>query len=428
MKKIYFVLLGLFLSFNLAIAKQGGVLTCNPDPIDPSLPVTVSYDGTGTNFANWEPKCHIHAWVVSKSDPSKSIANMDWANCKGDADYAALDSKVKMTKTAIGKYEITLTIKDFFGLTDDQVADAGKLGIIVRAQYGGDDNQTSDMFLAIGEPIIPVDRFGINWGVDQQEGWQSAEFVQSQENENIYTVEVEVPEDFADISFWVGKNKNGVGNPEWNEGISATALLSAIEGVKAGMNVFAIDKTSTEKNWDIKLQQVNEPEPMELTYTVKVPAGTKACYFIGDATDSWAEFWEMYPNQDGSTYSVTIQGAKKSDKYKYSSGPDFAYIEKTANGDEVADRVYSANDNVAAWAAIYDPAAVGMKNEVGDALCKVEGNIVTVKADIPSSVSIYSVEGKLITQENVSDSFSTSLRKGLYIIRVNNSSYKVILR
>ena len=240
----------------MAIAKQGGVLTCNPDPIDPSMPVTVSYDGTGTNFANWEPKCHIHAWVVSKSDPSKSIANMDWANCKGDADYAALDSKVKMTQTAIGKYEITLTIKDFFGLTDDQVADAGKLGIIVRAQYGGDDNQTSDMFLAIGEPIIPVDRFGINWGVDQQEGWQSAEFVQSQENENIYTVEVEVPEDFADISFWVGKNKNGVGNPEWNEGISATALLSAIEGVKAGMNVFAIDKTSTEKNWDIKDQKI----------------------------------------------------------------------------------------------------------------------------------------------------------------------------
>jgi hypothetical protein len=58
---------------------------------------------------------------------------------------------------------------------------------------------------------------------------------------------------------------------------------------------------------------------------------------------------------DDTHYTLTIETATTSMKYKYCSGPSWTYVEKTAAGEEVADRVYSANDVVEAWAAVYDP-------------------------------------------------------------------------
>ncbi len=89
-----------------------------------------------------------------------------------------------------------------------------------------------------------------------------------------------------------------------------------------------------------------------LTYNVTVPAGTKCCYIAGDMTDAW-NFKEM-TKVDATHYTIDIADAKTTDGYKYLSGPDWEYVEKDANGNEMGNRTYSENDVVASWAAIYD--------------------------------------------------------------------------
>ena len=99
-----------------------------------------------------------------------------------------------------------------------------------------------------------------------------------------------------------------------------------------------------------------EPEPTELAYNVTVPAGTKACYICGNMT-GW-KFTEMTKVND-TQYTITIEGAKKDDEYKYASGSAWDYVEKDNNGNEIGNRTYvDGNDVVAKWASVFDPDAV----------------------------------------------------------------------
>ena len=135
----------------MAWAAQGGTLTSSKTPIDPTQTVTLTYDGTGTNFANWEPLCFIHAWLVAADGQTLSKSySTDWASCNGDGDYASLASKLKMTYSGTkGKYTISMNIKEFFNVADADLPKIGKLGVIVRAQYEGDNNKTNDMFVNV---------------------------------------------------------------------------------------------------------------------------------------------------------------------------------------------------------------------------------------------------------------------------------------
>ena len=135
----------------MAWAAQGGTLTSSKTPIDPTQTVTLTYDGTGTNFANWEPSCFIHAWLVAADGQTLSKSySTDWASCNGDGDYASLASKLKMTYSGTkGKYTISMNIKEFFNVADADLPKIGKLGVIVRAQYEGDNNKTDDMFVNV---------------------------------------------------------------------------------------------------------------------------------------------------------------------------------------------------------------------------------------------------------------------------------------
>ena len=89
-----------------------------------------------------------------------------------------------------------------------------------------------------------------------------------------------------------------------------------------------------------------------LTYNVTVPEGTKACYIAGMMND-WAQ--QEMTKVDDTHYTITIAHATADMEYKYCSGPDWAYVEKGAEGEELANRTYSENDVVATWAAVYDP-------------------------------------------------------------------------
>ena len=110
-----------------------------------------------------------------------------------------------------------------------------------------------------------------------------------------------------------------------------------------------------------------------LTYNVTVPTGTKACYIAGEM-NGWSQV-EM-TKVDDTHYTLDVADATEAMKYKYCSGPGWAYVEKTANGDEVADRTYSANDVVEKWASVYDPGNVPTPGETKD---------ITVKAKVPAA-------------------------------------------
>ena len=89
-----------------------------------------------------------------------------------------------------------------------------------------------------------------------------------------------------------------------------------------------------------------------LTYNVTVPAATKTCYFAGEI-NGWTH--QVMQKTDATHYTITIANATTTQPYKYCSGPGWAYVENTPDGNN---RVYSASDVVTSWAAIYDPAIV----------------------------------------------------------------------
>lgn len=94
--------------------------------------------------------------------------------------------------------------------------------------------------------------------------------------------------------------------------------------------------------------------PVSMTYSVTVPAGTKACYIAGRMND-WS-FQEM-TKVDDTHYIITLS-SHPSFGYKYCSGPSWDFVEVNASGDYTTNRNYSANDVVAGWLAVYNPTLI----------------------------------------------------------------------
>lgn len=106
----------------------------------------------------------------------------------------------------------------------------------------------------------------------------------------------------------------------------------------------------------------------DVTFTVNVPAGTKYCYVVGALPElsAWAAgaAVPMTKIEGKDQFKVTIAGitaadVANSDGYKYTCGPDWKYVEKTASGEEVANRTTIGNpDVVAKWASTYNPIGI----------------------------------------------------------------------
>ena len=102
----------------------------------------------------------------------------------------------------------------------------------------------------------------------------------------------------------------------------------------------------------------------DVTFTVNVPSGTKQCYVVGGLPQlsAWSAGAAVPMNkvEERDQFTVTIAGISTADVsasegYKYICGPDWKYVEKTASGDEVANRTTVGNpDVVAKWAAVYE--------------------------------------------------------------------------
>jgi len=89
-----------------------------------------------------------------------------------------------------------------------------------------------------------------------------------------------------------------------------------------------------------------------LVYSVTVPAGTNACYIAGEM-NGWSH--QLMMKVDDTHYTIEIEDANATHKYKYSSGPGWGYVEKAADGTEMDNRAYAEKDTVAGWAAVYNP-------------------------------------------------------------------------
>ncbi|MBO5816530.1 MAG: hypothetical protein J6R26_01090 [Paludibacteraceae bacterium] len=168
--------------------------------------------------------------------------------------------------------------------------------------------------------------------------------------------------------------KNGAGwNGDANQTVDMTFTENTCIEITAGAgkaNYTQVDCGNQPS--DDPTDNPNVDPVVGITYNVTVPAGTYACYIAGQMTE-WSHT-EM-TKVDDTHYTITIAEAVDTMKYKYCSGPGWAYVEKTATGEEVADRTYSANDVVEAWASVYDP---NNAPEPGDA------KDITVKAKVPA--------------------------------------------
>lgn len=106
-------------------------------------------------------------------------------------------------------------------------------------------------------------------------------------------------------------------------------------------------------------QQVAAVDTMilkDVVLNVNVPAGTKQCHVVGNFNN-----WDVVNSPkmlriDSVNYQVTIKVADVNAlNYKYVCGPNWAYVEKGATGEEVPNRSYAQYDKVAKWLNIFDP-------------------------------------------------------------------------
>ncbi|MDX9919473.1 MAG: T9SS type A sorting domain-containing protein [Paludibacter sp.] len=129
-----------------------------------------------------------------------------------------------------------------------------------------------------------------------------------------------------------------------------------------------------------------------LTYTVTVPAGTKACYITGEM-NGWSPSATPLTKVNETTYTIDLPTATETMKYQYLSGPDWKYIEKNADGSGVTDRTWSAADVVANWASVFTP----------------DEREVTIEALVPNDVKVLYLVGSFNGWKSPSEEFKMTL-------------------
>lgn len=185
------------------------------------------------------------------------------------------------------------------------------------------------------------------------DGWKANE-IQMLENEGTYTHTFEQLQ--AGVEY-----KMKVTDGSWSKHWGYTALQTVPEGVVKDGDGNIVFKMAEASDLAVAFDGTNitltgtfaEIELPTVVYNVTVPEGTKACYIAG-AMNGWSQ--EEMTKVDDTHYTISIKGATTEMKYKYCSGPSWDYEEVTADGGKVEDRVYSENDVVAKWKAVYNPA------------------------------------------------------------------------
>ena len=160
-----------------------------------------------------------------------------------------------------------------------------------------------------------------------------------------------------------------------------------------------------------------------LSYNVTVPAGTNACYITGTMNNRTLQAMNR---SDPTHYTLNILTATIADTYKYYSGPALTYVEKDATGNDIPDRSYSTADVVANWASIY----TDVKHINSDNIKLIGGkSFIRAEFDGNATISVYSISGWRLKQTNAQGSITLeNLNAGLYIVKINGRTYKVMVQ
>lgn len=69
-------------------------------------------------------------------------------------------------------------------------------------------------------------------------------------------------------------------------------------------------------------------------------------------------------------------------------------------------------------------------NDINDCSIRMYtiGNNLVIQADLITNIEIYSVNGQLLDEENISGTYSKRLNAGIYILRAYNKNYKIIIK
>ena len=155
-------------------------------------------------------------------------------------------------------------------------------------------------------------------------------------------------------------------------------------------------------------------EPEAITFTVQVPEGTIECYITGADLWNTGGFLQM-EKVEGEENLFTITTTElKGTEWKYASGPSWDYVEKDANGEEIANRTEAGNpDVVASWLAIYNPEPEEPTAVDEAESLNIYANEGTIYAD--AEIAIYNLAGVDVTAQN-------GALYGIYIVKAANGA------
>ena len=289
--------------------------------------------------------------VLSASDDANTGLNvMLLLNADGslNLEQSYLAIVVGWNETALTLVEGSLT-KSY----DEELGTDVYKGLLVVDNDGTLMGLDLTMYYLAPEPIVVVvENANINDDVENS-GFMYMTGEWTSEDGTLYPINVEVPGYDATLTETVYNNVSvHVGSWEsvllaYVQGsvnaVAADGVLT-LKGVLSGYDGSVVDLTISGK--------LPVVEPAGVTYNVTVPEGTYACYIAGQMNE-WTH--QEMNKVDDTHYTITIEGATTEMKYKYCSGPEWKYLEKDANGNDVLDRTYAENDVVASWAAIYNP-------------------------------------------------------------------------
>ena len=253
--------------------------------------------------------------------------------------------------TAPNSYEVIVSLNSLNPLVKTSVAHSGNAVLIVRPYFNAYMNLPQDQYQA----FVTTGDYG-NWDnvkkfpCTTQKGYFTGYYKYNPSNTG----------ESANISISFYKNGTLV---DYGMGVDITTASSTYKQFSvpfdltqqpdmAQINIVS-NTTATKASLGTELYVDDLNISEGLTYSVTVPAGTKACYICGAMT-GWSTFEPMI-KIDETHYSISISGATPADEYKYSSGPGWGYSDVVQ-----PNRTYSPNDVVTGWQTIYDPAVAAV--------------------------------------------------------------------
>ena len=161
-----------------------------------------------------------------------------------------------------------------------------------------------------------------------------------------------------------------------------------------------------------------------------VPAGTAKVWIMGDFIGwSWNNLVEGTKNNDG-TFSFSIP-LVQSIEYKLYDSPDWNHVEVDATGTEVANRkaTYPTDTNLNVTVIGWKTAIAGIPTLDANNYNIYSLDQSIVVEGVTSRIDIIDLTGRILQSQKLTGNFTSKvLKSGLYIVRVDEATKKVIVK